>query len=60
MKYIYNYIDVYLDQKDLYMYASRYWDGKKTKSSLTKAINRAMEDKECPFHIDPFESLVDA
>lgn len=52
-------INVYRDQWPLYNYADKYWDKNVNKKSLTKAICRAMEDKECPFHIDPYESLVD-
>ena len=59
MKYIPDYVWIYLDQVPMYRYASRYWDWNIKKASLTKAICRAMEDEKCPFHIDPYESLVD-
>ncbi len=54
-----DHVQIYLSNAELYFYASKYWDGKVDKYSLSSAIRKALSDKDCPEDIDPFESLVD-
>lgn len=52
-------ISHYMTDRELFNYASRYWDGKINPISCSRALRIAMNDPECPRSIDPFESLID-
>lgn len=54
-----DHVPCYTSNFNLYIFASKYWDGYKNKYSLSKAIRDALDDPECPEDYDPFESLVD-
>lgn len=58
--YITNCVWYYKSNFDLYVYASKYWNWRTDWYSFSIAIRRALQDKECPQDIDPFESLVDS
>jgi len=44
---------------ELYVFASKFWDGKLNAISCSRALRLAMNEPNCPKSIDPFESLVD-
>lgn len=50
----------YVSDSDIrfYNYCDKYWDGK-LKGAET-AVSKALENKTCPNHVDPYELLIDS
>jgi len=49
----------YSENYNLYVFASKFWDGNLNAISCSRALRLAMNQPDCPRSIDPFESLVD-